>query len=77
MDAGIQWAPSEVVEQPVMAAIPLPMVGRTGLPTALVAPTVVGVMQPIVTPPTQVEVVAAMTDGSQLGATAAALEAPV
>ena len=42
VDAGAQGAPSEVVEQPVMAAIPLSMMGWMGLPTALVAPTMVG-----------------------------------
>ena len=46
----------EVMEQPVMDVIPLP--------TALVVPTVAGVMQPVVTLPTQVEVAAAMIDGS-------------
>jgi len=35
-----------------------------GLPTALVAPTVVGAMQAVMTLPTQVEVAAAVTDGS-------------
>ena len=32
---GVQGAPSEVVEQPVTAAIPLPTVARTGLSTVL------------------------------------------
>ena len=44
VDTGAQGAPSEVTEQPVMAVIPLLTIGRMGLPTALVAPTVVGVM---------------------------------
>ena len=47
---GIQGAPLEVVEQPVTAVIPLPTAGRMGLPTVLVAPTVVGAVQPVVTP---------------------------
>ena len=54
----------EVTEQPVTAVIPLPMTGRTGLLTALVAPTVVGATQLIMTPPTRVEVAAVVTDGS-------------
>ena len=41
-DVGVQGAPLEVMEQLVMAAIPLPMAGWTGLPTALMALTVVG-----------------------------------
>jgi len=64
VDVGVQGAPSEVAEQLVTAAIPLPTAGRTGLPTALVAPTVAGATQLVVTPPTQVEVAAAVTDGS-------------
>ena len=48
-DVGIQGAPLEVAEQPVMAAIPLPMVGQMGLPTALVAPTAGGAAQPVET----------------------------
>ena len=74
-NTGVQGAPLEVMEQPVMTTIPLPTVGRTGLPTALVAPTVAGATQLVVTPPTQVEVAAAVTDGSQPGATAASPEA--
>ena len=75
-DMGVQGVSLEVMEQPVMVMIPLLMVGRTGLPTALVVPTVVGATLLVVTPPTQVEVAAAVTDGSQLDATEAALEAP-
>ena len=74
-NTGAQGVPSEVVEQPVMAAIPLPMMGRMGLPTMLVALTVGGVTQSVITPLTQVEVAAAVTDGSQPGATAASPEA--
>ena len=44
VDVGAQGVPSEVVEQPTMAVIPLPTTGRMGLPTALVAPTLVGAM---------------------------------
>ena len=55
-DADIQGAPLEVVEQLVTAVVPLP--------TALVALTVAGMTQPVVTPLTQVEVAAAMIDGS-------------
>ena len=43
-DVGAQGAPSEVTEQPVMAAIPLPTMGWMELPTTLVTPTVVSVM---------------------------------
>ena len=39
-------------EQSMTTAIPLPTVGWTGLPTALMAPTVAGATQPVVTPPT-------------------------
>ena len=39
----VQGAPSEVTEQPVMAAILLPMVGQTGPSTALMAPIVASV----------------------------------
>ena len=46
-DAGAQGAPSEVAEQPMMAMIPLLPAGRTGLPTALVAPTMMGATQPV------------------------------
>ena len=59
-----QGAPSEVTEQSVTFAIPLPMAGRMGLPTALVASTVVGAEQPVVTLLTQVEVAVAVIDGS-------------
>ena len=38
--------------------------GAGGATIALVAPTVVGATQPVMTPLTQVEVAAAMTDGS-------------
>ena len=48
----------------MMAAILLPTVGRMGLLTMLMAPTVAGTMQPIMTLPMEVEVVAAMIDGS-------------
>ena len=41
-DAGVQGAPSEVTEQPMMAVIPWLTVGQTGLPTVLVTPIVVG-----------------------------------
>jgi len=51
VDVGVQWAPSKVAEQLVTATIPLTMVGKMGLPTTLVAPT-------------QVEVAAAVIDGS-------------
>ena len=50
-DVGIQGAPSEVTKQPVMATILLPTARRTGLPTTVVALTVAGAMQPVVTPP--------------------------
>ena len=40
VDMGAQGMPSEVTEQSVMAVIPLPTMGRTGLPTALVMLTV-------------------------------------
>ena len=50
-DTGAQRAPSEVREQPAMAAIPLPTMGQTGLPFALVAPTMVGATLSVVTPP--------------------------
>jgi len=73
LDVGAQGMPSEVAEQPAMAVIPLPTTGRMGLPTALVAPTVAGVTQPVGAPPTQVE---AATGGPQPGATVAASEAP-
>ena len=64
VDAGAQGMPSEVVEQLAMAAIPLSMTERTGLQSALMAPTMVGVAQSVMTPPMQVEVVAAVIDGS-------------
>ena len=47
-----------------MAVIPLLTTGWTGLPTTLVALTVAGATQPVMTPPTQEEVAAAMMDGS-------------
>ena len=43
--------PLEVVEPLVMAEIPLPPMGRMGLPTVLVVLTMVGMMQPVRTPP--------------------------
>ena len=55
----------EVAEQLAMAAIPLPMMGRTGLLIELVAPTVAGATRLVRTPPTQAEVVAAVTGRSQ------------
>ena len=64
VDAGTQETPSGVVEQPVMAVIPLPMMGRMGLPTTLMVPTMVAAMQPVGTPPTQVEVAATVIGGS-------------
>ena len=63
-DVGAQRAPSEVTELPVMAAIPLPTAGWIGLLTPLVMLTVAGTTQPVMTPPTQVEVAADMTNGS-------------
>ena len=75
-DAGAQGAPSEVVEHPMTAMIPLSTVRQMGLPIVLVAPTAAGATQPVMTPPTQVEVAAAVIDGSQPGATEAALLAP-
>jgi len=74
-DAGVLGAPSEVVEQPVTTAIPLPTAGRTRLPTELMEPIVAGAARLVVTPPTQVEVAAAVTDGSQPGTTVAVPEA--
>ena len=50
-DTGAQRAPLEVMEQPAMAAISLSTTGRMELPTVLVAPTVAGATQPVVTPP--------------------------
>ena len=76
VDMGAQGAPSKVAEQSVMAVIPLPMAGQTGLPTALVAPTMAGATQPVRTPPTQAEVGAAVTGGSQSGPIVAAPEEP-
>ena len=64
MMAFAQGAPSEVVEQSVMAVIPLLMAGQMGLPTTLMASTTVGMAQPVVTLPTPVEVAAAVTDGA-------------
>ena len=77
LDLGVQGTPSEIIEQPAMAAIPLPMTERTRLPTALVAPIVVGMAQPVATPPMHVEVAAAVIGGSQLGAIVATPKAPV
>ena len=73
-NVGGQGAPSEVTEQSAMVATPLPMTGRTELPTVLMVPTTVGAMQPVMTPPTQVEVAAAVTGRLQLGAIVVALE---
>ena len=53
-----QGAPSEVTEQPVMAAIPLSMTEWMELLIALVTPTMVGMVQLVMTPPSQVEVAA-------------------
>ena len=39
-NVGVQGLPLVVAKRPVIAAIPLPTVGWTGLPTTLVAPTV-------------------------------------
>ena len=64
VDVGILGVPSKAVEQPVMVAIPLPAVRRIGLLTALVALTMAGGTQSVMTLPMQVEVVASMTDGS-------------
>ena len=49
-DAGAQRVPSEVVEQPVMVVILLPMMGWTELPITLVALTMAGATKPVVTP---------------------------
>ena len=38
-------APLEVAEEPATEAVPLSMMGQSELPTTLVAPTAVGVMQ--------------------------------
>lgn len=56
------------------AAIPLPTTGQTGLPTTLVAPTVAGVMQPVMTLLMQVEVAALVKDGSHSGTTVSSPE---
>ena len=64
MDVGAQGASLEVTKQPVMATIPLSMMGRMRLLTVLMALTVTGATQPIVTPLTQLEVVVDMTDWS-------------
>ena len=63
-DVGAQRTPSEVAKEPVRDAVPLPMMGRTELPTTLVAPTPAGMTQPNEAPPMQAEVVVAMTGGS-------------
>ena len=52
-------------------AIPLQMAGQTGLSTTLME----GEVQPVVTPPMQVEVAVAMRHGSQLGTTTTSPEA--
>ena len=52
VDAGAQEMPSEVAEPSAMEVILLPMMGRTGLSTALMAPTVAGMTQLIRTLPT-------------------------
>ncbi|XP_066347672.1 uncharacterized protein [Miscanthus floridulus] len=62
-DAGAQGTPSGVAEQP---AIPLPTTRRTGLPT------VAGATQLVGTPPTQAEVVEAVTGGPTRHAPSAA-----
>ena len=54
----------EVMEQPVMAAIPLLMMGQRGLMTTLMAPTMAGATQLVMIPLTQAEVAMAMIDGS-------------
>lgn len=41
-NVGAQGTPLGVMEQPVMVVIPLSTTGQTGLPIALVVPTVVG-----------------------------------
>ena len=75
-DAGAQGTPLEVVEQLAMATIPLPTMGRTGLPTALEASIVVGTTQSVRTLLMQVEVAATVTGRSQPGAIVAAPEEP-
>ena len=75
-DAGAQRVPSEVAEQPTMVAIPLPTTGWMGLLTALVAPTVVGVTQPVRAPPMQAKVMVAVIGGSQSSAIVAVPEEP-
>ena len=74
-DTGVQGAPSEVMEQSVMAVILLQTVGRMGQPIMLVAPTMVGATLSVMTPPMQVEVAVAVIDGSQSGATVASPKA--
>lgn len=74
MDAGVQGVPSAIVEQPVTASILLPMRGRMGLPTALMASIVVGAAQLVVTPLTQVEAMVPVAEGSQPGVAAASAE---
>ena len=49
--AGAGGAPLEVAEQPAMEVIPLPMMGRTELPSMLVAPTAMGATPPVEAPP--------------------------
>ena len=56
--------------------IPLPTMGQTGLSSTLMAPTVVGATQPVVTPPTQVEVATTVTGESQPGAIVATPKVP-
>ena len=63
-DVGAQGTPSEVTKRPAMAVIPLPSTWQMGLPTTLVAPTVVGVTQLVMTPPMRVEVATAVIGGS-------------
>ena len=62
---GAEGAPSEVVEQPVIEAIPLLMSERMELPLTLVAPTVVGATPPVEALPTQAEVGATATSQAQ------------
>ena len=61
--------------QPMTEAILLSTSERTELPAALIASTTVGMAQPDEIPPTEVEVMVAMMNGSQPGAVAAASEA--
>ena len=73
---GAHETPLEVVEQPAMAVIPLPMIGQMGLPTSLVALTVVGATQLVGTPPTQMEMAVAMAGEPKSSTTVVAPKAP-